>query len=207
MKVQRAGITINNLGAKPDLGVTCEMWGFYQDGKSLAEVGKMFGIRRQGVFDRFKRRGLPMRSDLQPKNRALPPIDWNGAKYAATKGNYFRKTSGNRSLLHWDIWEQAHGPIPRRHEIRFIDGDNMNTELSNLMCVPRDAGRQYLRTFPPLKPCIYCGQTMMPKQDRKNPEGPAAYNRRQTCDIVCAKSWTRGKPKGTRMPVTAEVRA
>lgn len=198
MKILRQGVTINNRGCKPDLGLTCEMYGFYRDGRTLAQVAKMFGVRRQGVWDRFKRRGLPMRPDS--KQKALQAIAFNGTRYAAGKDNYFRKTGGDRSLLHWDVWEKAHGPMPRRHEVRFVDGDRMNVELANLLCVRQGAGRALARPFPALKPCLACGRHMLPRLRAKNPEGPAAYNKRRTCDSTCSASWKRGKPKGTRMP-------
>lgn len=39
-------------------------------------------------------------------------------------------------LTHRLIWEQAHGPIPVKHMVRFIDGNTMNLNLSNLECIP-----------------------------------------------------------------------
>ena len=44
------------------------------------------------------------------------------------------KVPGERKLkhLHVHTWEQAHGPIPKRYNIVFKDGNTMNCELSNL---------------------------------------------------------------------------
>ncbi len=39
--------------------------------------------------------------------------------------------------VHLLNWEAAHGPVPRGHRIRFIDGDRNNTHVSNLQCVSR----------------------------------------------------------------------
>ncbi len=35
------------------------------------------------------------------------------------------------------VWEQANGEIPSSHVIRYIDGDTLNCELSNLECISR----------------------------------------------------------------------
>lgn len=40
-------------------------------------------------------------------------------------------------LKHVHLWEQAHGPIPKRHVVAFIDGDPAHCELENLMMIPR----------------------------------------------------------------------
>jgi hypothetical protein len=150
------------------------------------------------VWDRFKRAGLAMRADS--KKKALPSIDFDGAKYAPFTDNYFRKTSGDRELLHWDIWKKARGPIKRGYEVRFIDGDRMNCVLENLICVRKGEGRGFGKVSRPLKDCLACGRTMLPQLGRKNPEGPAAYARRQTCDAACAGRWKKGRPRGSLMP-------
>lgn len=48
---------------------------------------------------------------------------------------YIKIADSDWRLLHRVIWEQHNGPIPDKHMIRFIDGDTMNCELSNLECV------------------------------------------------------------------------
>lgn len=42
------------------------------------------------------------------------------------------KHEGNFVLLHRLIWEQANGPIPKKHKVTFKDGNSMNCDLSNL---------------------------------------------------------------------------
>lgn len=39
-------------------------------------------------------------------------------------------------LKHVVIWEEANGPMPDKHVIRFRDGNKTNFELCNLVCVP-----------------------------------------------------------------------
>lgn len=35
------------------------------------------------------------------------------------------------------VWEEAHGPIPEKHAIVFLDGDTTNCDLENLACIPK----------------------------------------------------------------------
>lgn len=42
-------------------------------------------------------------------------------------------------LVHIMNWEQAHGPVPPGHAVRFIDGDRRNVDLANLELVSRTA--------------------------------------------------------------------
>jgi hypothetical protein len=50
---------------------------------------------------------------------------------------YFRRSSGGKSrLLHRDVWEDAHGPIPDGCEVHHKDRDPGNNVLDNLECLP-----------------------------------------------------------------------
>jgi hypothetical protein len=53
-------------------------------------------------------------------------------------------------LTHRLMWEQANGPIPAKHIVRFIDGNTMNLELSNLECIPmnKNMTRNSIQRFP-----------------------------------------------------------
>ena len=63
---------------------------------------------------------------------------------------YSKIKDGLWVLTHRLIWEQAHGPIPPKHIVRFIDGNTMNLELCNLECIPmaENANRNTLHRFP-----------------------------------------------------------
>lgn len=41
----------------------------------------------------------------------------------------------NWRKLHYQVWEEANGPVPEGCIITFVDGDPHNVELSNLMCI------------------------------------------------------------------------
>jgi hypothetical protein len=53
-------------------------------------------------------------------------------------------------LTHRLMWEQANGPIPPKHVVRFIDGDTLNLQLTNLECIPmsENANRNTIHRFP-----------------------------------------------------------
>ena len=117
----------------PDIETTNRMYDLYQKGKSLAEVAKVFGVNRNSVYMRFKRRDLPLRKRVIPK----PYIEFNGERYTLRKCGYFGKTRGNRSYLHRDVWEASNGPIPDEFDIHHIDGDRTNNDLANLELISK----------------------------------------------------------------------
>ena len=41
-------------------------------------------------------------------------------------------------LKHRVIWEEAHGPIPKGHNVQFRDGNSQNLDLGNLYLISRD---------------------------------------------------------------------
>ncbi len=48
-----------------------------------------------------------------------------------------RPSPGNKNFVpkHRLVWEEAHGPIPKGYNIRFLDGDKLNCSLDNLALV------------------------------------------------------------------------
>lgn len=84
------------------------MYERYQSGKSLAEVASEFGISRQSVYQMFALRKFKLRE--LPKRK--PYQEFNGSKYTIGANGYYRKTYGNRSLMHRDVWEFFNGEIP-----------------------------------------------------------------------------------------------
>lgn len=182
-------------GPQPDMATTLEMHSLYQQVGSTPKVAKAFGVTQHAVWRRFKNAGLPMRRRPKP----YPFISFDGARYAPDgKDGYFRKTSGDRELLHHAMWVKAHGRIKRGWVVRFVDGDRMNVVLENLEAVPRGEDRRV--TPIDLKPCLWCGKLMGRRATGDHPEGPTAYSQRKTCNAQCSAAWKKGKPKGTRMP-------
>ena len=70
--------------------------------------------------------------------------DTGGRKYY-----YSKIKDGLWVLTHRLMWEQANGPIPPKHIVRFIDGNTMNLELCNLECIPmaENANRNTIHRF------------------------------------------------------------
>lgn len=152
---------------------TSEMYETYQAGKSLEEVAVKFGITRQSVYAAFKVRGY----ELRPKREHLPCIVFDGNKYTKMNSGYYRKTDGNRSLMHRDIWEHHNGPIPDGWDIHHKDENKQNNDLDNFECLPKDEhaklhGLSVVRTV-----CRICG-----KRNRAN--------------SLCFKHWYRNKNYG-----------
>lgn len=54
--------------------------------------------------------------------------------------------------LHRLRWEEAHGPVPKGHALRFIDGDRTNCSVDNIECVPRTEmmRRNSVHNLPPV---------------------------------------------------------
>lgn len=103
------------------------MYAEYQKGRSLAEVGKMFGMTRQSVYIGFSRRNYKMR-----KAEQLPFLTFNEKKYTLRNNGYYALTDGKRTLMHRDIWEYHKGKIPPNHDIHHINHNKADNRIENL---------------------------------------------------------------------------
>lgn len=110
-----------------------DMYKMYCSGLSLEQVGKAFGVTRQSVYGLFKYHNMPTR----PKQKPLNVIYFNGARYTKRNTGYFGKTTGERTLLHRDVWEKHKGAIPVGWDIHHIDGDKEHNSIKNLECLPK----------------------------------------------------------------------
>ena len=104
-----------------------EMYDMYSDGYSLEDVGNFYGKSRQSVYGLFKNRGWKLRTMKRLHRR-----NFNGNTYTLRNNGYYGKTSGNRSLMHRDVWEFHNGSIPDGYDIHHIDHDKTNNDISNL---------------------------------------------------------------------------
>lgn len=109
------------------------MYEAYQNGLSLAEVGKQFGVTRQSVYDVFTRRGYELRKRPAP----LPSVMFNGRKYTMRNTGYYGATEGDRGLLHRHMWEAVNGTIPDGYDIHHLDECKTNNTLENFECLPK----------------------------------------------------------------------
>lgn len=110
-----------------------DMYEQYGNGFSLSEVGRMFGVTRQSVYIMFKRRGFELRS-----KRMLPFLMFNELKFSPQSNGYYRKSNGNRELMHRHVWEYFHGKIPDNHDIHHKDFNRSNNMIENLEIYRKD---------------------------------------------------------------------
>lgn len=170
------------------------MYALYQEGYSLAQVARTWGITRQSVYDIFKRRGWALR-----KRKFLPTISYRGDTFAPDPDGYYRRTGGDRRYLHQLVWEDHNGPIPPEHEIHHGDEDKSNDDPSNLFCLTPSAHGQAHKPLLPLpdRRCLSCGALLTRKrQPSGRLETPAEVGRRLYCNATCQGNHRRGKPKG-----------
>jgi hypothetical protein len=180
---------IYGMGANKTSKRACEMYALYEQGLSLQQVGAVFGITRQSVYDTFKYHGLKCRAKV-----FQPTIEFNGAVYSLKSTGYFTRTNGERHLLHRDMWEHHFGPIPDGWDIHHKDENKANNTIENFECIPK---ADHTRCHNPKRPtevnaCLQCGEDII----RHPYEGPTAYRRKKFCQRKCAYDWLRGKPKG-----------
>jgi hypothetical protein len=91
----------------------------------------------------FKKGNKP--SNTREANATSIRTDSSGKKY-----HYSKIADSIWVLTHRLMWEQANGPIPPKHVVRFIDGDTLNLQLTNLECIPmsENANRNTIHRFP-----------------------------------------------------------
>ena len=108
------------------------MFFLYEEGYSIAQVAKAFGVSRQSVFDRFKRAKKTLRSKA-----LLPFMVFNSRKYTLRNNGYLACTDGVRSSMHRDVWCFYNGEIPENYDIHHINGNKTDNCLENLQILPK----------------------------------------------------------------------
>lgn len=109
---------------------TEEMYNIYKSGKSLQEIGKLFGITRQSVYARFNKKGFVLR-----KLKKKPFIIVDDLKFTINRDGYYECTTIDRYMLHNHVWEKHNGKMPKGYEIHHIDNNKLNNNIDNLMLV------------------------------------------------------------------------
>lgn len=135
------------------------------------------GLRRPGWHagrmreTQFKKGQFPPNHD--PDFYVIGALRVNSDGYIDMRVSFEPGSRGWRGL-HLILWEDAHGPLPRGHCLRFRDGDRLNVCLENLELITRgdNMRRNTIHNLPaPLKSTIgLLGQLkrrIREKQDRR----------------------------------------
>tara|TARA_R110002049_G_scaffold4063_2_gene29295 strand:- start:6561 stop:7109 length:549 start_codon:yes stop_codon:yes gene_type:complete len=104
-----------------------QMYELYKEGYSLSDVGNVFNVTRQSVYDMFKRRNYELRS-IKKK----PFIVYNGLKFTINKNGYYECTTQDRLMLHNLVYETEKGSIPEGNVIHHLDNIKINNKIENL---------------------------------------------------------------------------
>jgi hypothetical protein len=110
--------------------IASKYWELYQQGFSLQEVGKAFGVTRQAVWDLLRNHGYELR-----QKKELPFIEYEGRRYSLYRGHYACRQKGKTFFLHRTVWEQHNGSVPKDCFIIHISGDKSDNRIENLECV------------------------------------------------------------------------
>lgn len=99
--------------------------------KGLRRPGWSAGRMRE---TQFKKGQFPANKD--PEFYVLGALRVSADGYIDMRISFEKGVCGWRGL-HLILWEDAHGPIPKSHCLRFKDGDRLNVELDNLVLITR----------------------------------------------------------------------
>lgn len=74
-----------------------------------------------------------MRTELAPHE-----VWWEGRRYGRQEDGYYRASAKPKTLLHRDVWERAHGPIPPGMEVHHAgDAPQWSVEARHLQLLTR----------------------------------------------------------------------
>lgn len=104
-----------------------EMYEIYKSGKSLSEVGHLYSMTRQSVYEGFRRRSYQLRSKAEAPYQTL-----DGIKFTLRNHGYYAATTGDRELMHRYVWRKYRGDIPENHDIHHVDHNRANNDVTNL---------------------------------------------------------------------------
>jgi hypothetical protein len=104
----------------------------YLSGLSLEQVGNVIGVKRQCVYEAFKKRGFALRGpNFQPSQ------EYDGKKFTLRNHGYYALTTDDRCLMHRYVWQKEKGPIPNGWDIHHINEVKSDNRIENLECLPK----------------------------------------------------------------------
>lgn len=177
----------------------------YEEGLGLSRIGQIYGLSDTCVQSHLRMFGIEMRPFHPVK---LPFIEWNGSRYTWGTKSYYRRTQPPRTMLHHDVWEEAHGmPVPKGYELLHRDDNPHNNAVENLVLMSKEdlhevtAIRTGLKKPVSEKSCVICGGPVVRhryigKDGKVRMEGAAAYAKRRCCSTRCLGDARKGQPVG-----------
>lgn len=145
----------------------------------LAELGRRAAARPEVIACRFKKGMTPHNKGKREEEFRSPeaiercrrtqfkpgqlPHNTKPVGYEHTDrdGYILVKVADRRKMVHKHryVWEQAHGPIPRGHNVMFRDGNRQNCSLDNLYLLSREeAGRRQVHSETPQQRAARCAK-------------------------------------------------
>lgn len=123
----------------------------YQKGWAIFGTGKKPVIREKKHNNGFQKGHTPWNKGKKAKEKPKTAfkkgnVPWHTkpighiAFRSSGKSHpyYYIKTAAHKwELLHHVIWKKHHGEIPKGHILRFKDGNQKNTDISNIECVSK----------------------------------------------------------------------
>lgn len=133
-----------HFNAKPELAKA--YWELYQQGLSTTAIAKAKGAKRNSVHSLLKSHGYELRS-----NKQLPFGMFEGNKYTLRNTGYYGKTTGDRTLLHRDMWEHHNGKIPEGYDIHHINENKHDNRIENFECINKAEHTKLHQTTKPVR--------------------------------------------------------
>ena len=107
-----------------------ELKSLREQGYSIGEIGKMYGVTKQAIWMKLKLEGI------EEKRKMIPFIIYDNIKWVLYKDGYYRHS---KLKLHRYVYEKEHGAIPKGFVIHHKDGDTSNNNIANLICITPQA--------------------------------------------------------------------
>jgi hypothetical protein len=124
-------------GKKRNDEIVGAMYALYQTGKSCSYVARFYRKDVGNVRDMFVRRGYVLRRQLLPGLQIIDGIKFTERNWRGYR-NLTAKIEGKHVQMSRYVWEKHHGPIPIRHRIHFINGNNHDVRIENLQLLSFD---------------------------------------------------------------------
>jgi len=167
-----------------------EMIELFNAGRTYEDIGKMFGCRKQTVYQIINKKGEPS------KRRVLPFLEIDGMRFSLRDNGYYESTVDGKVIpLHRHIYEKHFGIIPPKNQIHHINGIKHDNRIENLMSL---TSQEHIRIHNGFelrgeewwKQCTICGIVKKLSTDFYNSQ----LNRCKECATLIEKQYRAENP-------------